>query len=134
MVLRLLKTIYGLNQAAMAFWRILLRCMQDMGMQYSIADPCLYYDWTDLSLVIILSWIDDNLIVGSKQAVAVTKQELMSLFDCEDCGDWMNTLGADSRETRERLNSPKVFWCRALRTNLMSQRRCMPHQRNPVTF
>ena len=57
--------------------------MQDMGMQRSTADPCLYYDWTDLGLVIILSWIDDNLIVGNKQAVAVTKQELMSRFDCE---------------------------------------------------
>ena len=34
-VLRLLKTIYGLKQAAMAFWRMLLRCIQDMGMQCS---------------------------------------------------------------------------------------------------
>ena len=92
-LLRLLKTIYGLKQAAMAFWRMLLRCMQDMGMQRSNADPCLSYDWTDHGLVIILSWIDDNLIVGSKQAVSVTKQALMSRFDCEDCGELDEYVG-----------------------------------------
>ena len=133
-VLRLLKTIYGLKQAAMAFWRMLLRCMQDMGMQRSTADPCLYYDWTDLGLVIILSWIDDNLIVGSKQAVSVTKQELMSRFDCEDCGELDEYVGCRLTRNKERLSPPKVFWCRALRTNLMSQRRCMPHRRNQETF
>ena len=53
-VLRLCKTIYGLKQAAMAFWRMLLKCMMDMGMKRSTADPCLYYDWTDLGLIIIL--------------------------------------------------------------------------------
>ena len=68
-VLRLRKTTYGLKQAAMAFWRMILKCMMDMGMKRSAADPCLYYDWTDLGLVSILSWIDNNLIVGSKQAV-----------------------------------------------------------------
>jgi hypothetical protein len=93
MVLKLLKTMYGLKQAAMSFWRMLLRCMQDMRMQRSTADPCLYYDWTDLGLVIILSWIDDNLIVSSKQAVSVTKQELMSCFDCEDCGELEEYIG-----------------------------------------
>jgi hypothetical protein len=44
-------------------------------------------------LVIILSWIDDNLIVGSKQAVSVTKQELMSRFDCKDCGELDEYVG-----------------------------------------
>jgi hypothetical protein len=51
-------------------------------------------------LVIILSWIDDNLIVGSKQAVAVTKQELMSRFDCEDCGELDEYVGC--RLTRNK--------------------------------
>ena len=127
-VLRLLKTIYGLKQAAMAFWRMLLRCMQDMGMQRSTADPCLYYDWTDLGLVIILSWIDDNWIVGSKQAVAVTKQELMSHFDCKACGELDEYLGCRLTRTKGGLNSFRMSWCRALRMNLTCQGRSTPHQ------
>jgi hypothetical protein len=37
--------IYGLKQAAMAFWRQLLLCMKSMGMMQSTADPCLYHKW-----------------------------------------------------------------------------------------
>ena len=42
-VLLLLKCIYGLKQAAVAFWRKLLKCMKSMGMTHSTADPCLYF-------------------------------------------------------------------------------------------
>ena len=43
-LLRLLKTIYGLKQAAMAFWKMLLRRMENMDMKLSTTDLCLYYD------------------------------------------------------------------------------------------
>ncbi len=43
MVLKLKKCIYGLKQAAMAFWRQLLLCMKSMGMTQSTAYPCLYH-------------------------------------------------------------------------------------------
>ena len=81
--------------------------MQDMGMQHSTADLCLYYDWTDLGLVIILSWIDDNLIVGSKPAVAVTKQELMSCFDCEDCGELDECVGCRLTRNKGEIKFPQ---------------------------
>ena len=42
-VLWLWKCLYGLKQAAMAFWRQLLLCMQDMDMKQSTADQCLYF-------------------------------------------------------------------------------------------
>ena len=92
-VLRLLKTIYGLKQAAMAFWKMLLKCMKDMGMLRSTADPCIYFDWSQRGLVVIASWIDDNLIVGSKEAVSHTKEALMSRFECEDCGELDEYVG-----------------------------------------
>lgn len=41
----------------------------------------------------MISWIDDNLIVGSKEAVAATKKDLMDRFDCEDCGDLDEYVG-----------------------------------------
>ena len=85
-ILLLLRTIYGLKQAAMAFWKKLLMAMRGMGLKRSTADPCLYYSWTDIGLVIIISWIDDNLIIGSPEVVARTKKELMTYFECEDCG------------------------------------------------
>ena len=72
---------------------MVLKCMRDMGLTRSTADPCMYYDWSQRGLVVIASWIDDNLIVGSKEAVAHTKKELMSRFECEDCGELDEYVG-----------------------------------------
>ena len=62
-------------------------------MKRSTADPCLYYSWTDISLVIIISWIDDNLIIGSLEVVARAKKELMTYFEYEDCGETKEYAG-----------------------------------------
>ena len=93
-VLLLLKCIYGLKQAAMAFWKRLLICMRSMGFERSMSDPCLYYKWTDKhGLVIIISWIDDNLIVGSTAAVLEAKAAMMERFECDDCGEVQEYVG-----------------------------------------
>jgi len=64
-----------------------------MGLKRSSADPCLYYSWTDIGLVIIISWIDDNLIIGCPEVVERTKKELMTYFECEDCGEMEEYVG-----------------------------------------
>ncbi len=55
MVLKLKKCIYGLKQAAMAFWCQLLLCMKSMGMMQSTTDPCFYHKWGEEGLVLIVS-------------------------------------------------------------------------------
>ncbi len=35
-------------------------------------------------MVLILPWIDNNLIIGSKKAVEKTKKDIMERFDCKD--------------------------------------------------
>ena len=47
--------MYGTKQGAIAFWRQLLRAMKDMKMNQNAAEPCCYFKWTDLGLVIWLS-------------------------------------------------------------------------------
>ena len=51
-VLRLLKTIYGLKQAARMFWKLLLKAMRVMKFEMSKVDPCLYWKRTKNGLVI----------------------------------------------------------------------------------
>jgi hypothetical protein len=41
-----LQTIDGFKQAAMAFWRELVKALTRMSFKRSAADPCLYYCWT----------------------------------------------------------------------------------------
>ncbi len=77
--------------------------MISMGMTRSTADPCLYHKWREEGLVLILSWIDDNLIIGSKKAVEKTKKDLMERFDCEDCGDIEEYVGCKIERTKNLL-------------------------------
>jgi hypothetical protein len=102
-VLKLKKCIYGLKQAAMAFWLQLLLCMKSMGMTQSTANPCLYQKWGERGLVLTVSWIDDNLIIGPKKAVEKTKKDLMERFDCEDCGDIKEYVGCKIERTNNLL-------------------------------
>jgi hypothetical protein len=71
---------------AKAFWGQLLRAANTMGLKQSTADPCLYYKWVDKWLVMMMSWIDDNAIVGQVSDVMKLKKALMNQFECEDCG------------------------------------------------
>ncbi len=80
-------------QAAMAFWWELLLCLKSMGMVDSTKNPCLYYKWSDDELILIVSWIDDSLIIGTNIEVEKTKMEPMEWFDYKDCRELEEYLG-----------------------------------------
>ena len=77
----------------MAFWKKLCEAMEFIGQKRSKADPCLYYSWTQHGLVLIVSWIDDNLIVGTQAGIAEVKSKFMKCFDCTECGDLDEYVG-----------------------------------------
>ena len=101
-VLRLLRTIYGLKQAAIAFWKELLSAFKDMGYERSNADPCLYYKRDDNGLIIWISWVDDCLCVGSKQSVMNGKSEMMGRFDCGEIGELTEYVGCKVDYDKEK--------------------------------
>jgi len=88
-VLLLERTMYGTRQAANAFWKQLLLCLEDMNFKRSEADPCLY--WKEN--IFIISWIDDLLIVGPSAGVQATKNEFAKRFDTVDVGDLSEYIG-----------------------------------------
>ena len=51
---KLVRTIYGLKQAAMQFWREMRQAFEHMEYDRSTADPCLYYKWVNKKLMV---WI-----------------------------------------------------------------------------
>ena len=87
------KTLYGLKQAAIAFWRELMKVMRRMGFIRSMADLCLYFKWMQDGLAIMASWIDNNIIIGSKKVVLETKKDSMSKFECKDCSEITKYVG-----------------------------------------
>ena len=92
-VIRLMKVLYGTKQAAMVFWKELLKCMKDMHYCRNGANPCIYYSWTSDGLAIWVSWVEDLMFWSPKARVLAEKLELTSRFDCDDVGDVKEYVG-----------------------------------------
>jgi hypothetical protein len=95
-VLLLLKTICGLKQLAFHFWKAILLCFASIGFTRSKADPCLCYKWSKTGLVLWVSWIDDCLVLGTKEEVKSAQKQMTDHFDCDVLVTWMNMLGVIS--------------------------------------
>jgi hypothetical protein len=56
-------------------------------------DLNLYYAWTSLGLVMWISWVDDCLVVGNREAVKKAKQQMKDHFDCGNDGNLKEYVG-----------------------------------------
>ena len=112
-VLRVLKAVYGLIQAANVFWKLLLSIMLKIGMKRNAVDPCLYYKWTEEGLMIALSWVDDVLMCGPRSIVLSTKDDFMKEIDCDDIGEMKEYIGSKVEHDKEegwiRLTQPVLL-------------------------
>ena len=87
-VLLLLKTIYGTVQAAMAFFKELLKVFKHLKYNRSKADLCLQFKWTqEGKLIIWLMWVDDCVVGDSGQDLITEKKKMKQLFKCDDSGE-----------------------------------------------
>jgi hypothetical protein len=58
-----------------------------------LCGPCLFYQWIDKQLIVILLWVDDFAIFGPDELVTGIKNELLSLFNCKDVGEMKEYVG-----------------------------------------
>jgi hypothetical protein len=100
-LLLLLKTIYGLKQAAFEYWKALLKAIRAIGLTRSKADPCVYFKWTDQGLMIWSSWVDDILSCGNKEEVIKGRQELKKHFDLDEVGEMKEYIGCKVEYNKE---------------------------------
>ena len=112
-VLLLMRTIYGLTQAAILFWKELLRAFRSMNYQRSKEDPCLYIRWTKEGLVLWISCVDDCLVTGEKKEVKMAKEQMMARFDCDEIGELKEYVGCkveyDTEQGSMRLMQPVML-------------------------
>jgi len=114
-VLLLLRTSYGLKQAARAFWCELTSALKDMGYLQSPSDPCLYFSWTMTGLVIWLNWIDDCLIAGDEKGVKIAKEQIKGRFECNDVGLLNEYVGCKIEHEDNSIRFCNQCCCRALK-------------------
>ena len=68
-VLVLKMAMYGLVQAARQWFKRLSDILITLGFNLCESDPCLMYRIDEEGLCIILMYMDNNLIVGSRKAI-----------------------------------------------------------------
>jgi hypothetical protein len=91
--LKLLRTLYGLIQAAIAFWRKLVLAFIKIGFTRCKADPCVFYKWTANGIVIWVVVIDDCAGTGPEKELLESKAALKEIFDCDDQGIMTEYIG-----------------------------------------
>ena len=100
-VLLLLKTIYGLKQAAYEYWRMLLKAIKAVGLERCKADPCVYFKWKDGKIMLWASWVDDLLSCGKETEVKKGREELKKYFDLDEVGPVQEYVGCKVNYNKE---------------------------------
>ncbi|KAL2635925.1 hypothetical protein R1flu_007404 [Riccia fluitans] len=86
-VCRLRKAIYGLKQASRAWYTKFDACLQRLGFIESSADENVYIRKGTHSILIVLLYVDDMLIVGNNMhLITQLKGQLGNLFKMKDLG------------------------------------------------
>jgi len=88
-VLRLRRAIYGLKQAALAWWRELAASLKELGFIRFSSDAGIFIcRLADGSFVIIVAYVDDIMFIGPNNGlIASKKRDFMVRWDCRDLGE-----------------------------------------------
>ena len=83
----LLKALYGLRQASLAWYIKLDNVLTALGLFKHHADPCLYYLFQkDGNWVLVLIYVDDNAIAGTPKLRQIVIEALIKEFRAKDLG------------------------------------------------
>ena len=113
--LLLMKTCYGLTQAARQFYKKLMSVLTGkLGMRKCLADQCLFHRITDEGPVILAIYIDDTLCIGPQKAIEKMKKDIAKHFCTKEEGKMDEYVGCEVR----RISDRKLIMCQ---THLISK-------------
>ena len=121
--LKLLRTLYGLIQAAIAFWRKIVLTFLSIGFTRSKADPCLFFKWVPNGIVIWIVVVDDCNGTGPEEDLLESKRQFMQIFSCDDRGEIKEYIGCKS-STIVKKNFSRSFnqyCCKVSKTSSRSK-------------
>ena len=85
-VMCLKKAIYGLKQAALAWWKALDKSMATISCTQLVSDSGIFVNKE--KSIIINVYVDDVLFIGAKKKdISSLKQCFMKIWECRDLGD-----------------------------------------------
>ncbi|POM69814.1 Uncharacterized protein PHPALM_13866 [Phytophthora palmivora] len=91
----LLKGIYGLKQAARLWYQTLNAYLVELCFCRCVFDVGLYYKWIEDRIVIITVYVDDKMIIGTREDIDQVKKMLRARFSIKDLGRVHYLLGME---------------------------------------
>ena len=89
--MHLKKAIYGLKQAALAWWKALDKSMATLSCMCLVSDSSIFVN-KEKTIVIII-YVDNVLFLGAnKKDISSLKQHFMKIWECRDLGDTQEFL------------------------------------------
>ncbi|RXW12266.1 hypothetical protein EST38_g13586 [Candolleomyces aberdarensis] len=85
-VYRLHRAIYGLKQAARAWWLELEQSVKKMGFTQLHSDSGIFVFHSKQGMVIMIAYVDDIIFFGKKILADEKKAEFMKKWECRDLG------------------------------------------------
>ena len=94
--LKAVKAIYGLRNSPKAWFDTISAYVKSQGFKQSVLDPCLYYQYADNSIILILIYVDDILLFA-KDSDTLDRIFTMfnNRFECKNLGVIKRFLGMD---------------------------------------
>jgi hypothetical protein len=90
-VMHLKKAIYGLKQAAVAWWKVLDASMARIGCTCLVSDSGIFVNKG--KTIVIIVYVDDVLFLGAnKKDISSLKERFMQIWECRDLGDMQEFL------------------------------------------
>mgnify|MGYP006197636723 FL=1 len=95
------KSIYGLVQAARQWWKKFVSTLKEFDFVPSQADPCLLYRENKYGKCVIIMYVDDCLLIGSKEAIDVATKEISDAFKVKIEDQMEDYLGCEFKLNQE---------------------------------
>lgn len=106
LVCNLMKSLYGLKQAAKVWNEKLHRTIISLGFKQSTSDPCLYSKQTKNEVQYMIVYVDDILIASSNtQEICETASGLERKFELTQLGELEHYLGINVQKDSEGIYS-----------------------------
>ena len=104
LVAHLLKALYGLKQASLAFYLRSSRFFDTIDLHHIEADHCMYVGWKDGRRRLLVQYVDDFAIAGSKEDIEEIMEAIKEEFVIDERGqlDGGMMLGMEVKRDRVR--------------------------------
>jgi len=104
-VLHLCRAIYGLQQAALAWWKELLTSMRKIGFERSQSDAGIFiHKAKNGDIIVAMIYVDDSGFMGNNATLVKEKKTaFMGIWECHDLGKFKEFLGISIRRSGRKI-------------------------------